>query len=73
MFVHEALLFEGRNSNVLQTTNITKYGIIVTRNGWIVSKHGPNRPFYGFENQAILAPILLYRASKYKQTKNPGC
>ena len=25
------------------------------------------------ENQAILESILLYRVSKYKQTKNPGC
>ena len=24
------------------------------------------------ENHAILEPILLYRASKYKQTKRPG-
>ena len=24
-----------------------------------------------FENQAILEPILLYRASKYEQTKQP--
>ena len=24
------------------------------------------------ENQAILEPILLYRASKYKHTKRPG-
>ena len=24
------------------------------------------------ENQAIIEPILLYRASKYKQTKRPG-
>ena len=25
-----------------------------------------------FENQAMLEPILLYRTSKYKQTKRPG-
>ena len=25
------------------------------------------------ENQAILEPILLYRASKYKQSKKLGC
>ena len=25
------------------------------------------------ENPAILEPILLYRASKYKQTKEQGC
>ena len=43
MFVDEALLFEGRNSNVLQTTDITKYGMTVTRNGKI-------GPFYGLEN-----------------------
>ena len=25
------------------------------------------------ENQVILEPILLYRASKFKKTKKPGC
>ena len=25
------------------------------------------------ENQTILEPILPYRASKYQQTKKPGC
>ena len=46
--------------------------ILVTRNGKIVWKRELAVLHTYVENQAILEPIFLYRASKCKQTKEQG-
>ena len=62
-------------SRVASDHDVTKYklfGFIVIKNRKIVWKHGPKKRVVlraYVENQTILDPILLYRASKYKQTK----
>ena len=58
----------------MHLTKIEKFQSLHSH-GKKVRKYGPNGLPYAIfvEYQAILEPILLSRASKYKQTKRTGC